>query len=211
MPEARHPTVAQRVVERVAFAALSSDEGVTMRFMVKDHGSLEACQALARSFQQTFSSVRHRARRVSGKLLGEDKSQPRDGMAQGMYDVLSCQRLPLPNGAGWSVLLARASVFLAGFDIIDNATGLPLADIGRERDEKARLVEKFGQSLQKINTGPRLTEAEILRLEELEPGIIEDYGEGKYTLPAREPVLAPSSFDPNNTTEEDMEAWVTKK
>ncbi len=142
MPSPRAYTANMDSIASVADAANASPDGLTVFYYPKDYGSVEGCKAAAVSFQQAFSALRSRARRLSERRLGEDATPPRDSFASGIYDKLVCRRSPLTDNAGWKIELIPARNVLSQMEIIDNATGLPLTTLGSHTDEWTKLLNK---------------------------------------------------------------------
>lgn len=145
MAGARAYTAAYDTVQKAALAALADPDGLTVYFRLDRYPSPEACASASRSFQTVFSSLRARARRLSERRIGDSAAAPpRDTLAQGPFDKLVCQRLPLPNGE-WYVSLVPSHVIMSGLDIVSNSTGQPLTAFGAKQDERTALAVKMAE------------------------------------------------------------------
>lgn len=165
MTEPRALTAAMVNAQRVADAALSTPDGICIYFRTPAQGSLAHCKHLARSFQQSFSSMRSRARRTVENRAhhSNDGIKLRDIFVRGPYDNLACIREELPEDAGWCITVCPSSTILNQFDIIDIATGKPLSNVGAGRDELNIIMEK---ALQRPET---MTIREYDRALEIDP------------------------------------------
>lgn len=161
MPQPNAYMAAFTSVASAADLALDRPEGVTITWTVEEYGDAEVCKSLSRSFQTTFTSLRARTRRTAMVRRGE--ANLRDTDALGPYDKLVCMRAPLAFGAGWSVLLCPSNLMINRLNITDNATGRPVTEIGRERDERNVLFDKA------FNTPELWTDADNARALELDP------------------------------------------
>lgn len=217
MPDARAFSPNMVSPQHVAQAAQARPGGVTLAFRVSVHGSLEECAHRARSFQQSFTSMRARARGLSQKRLGESTS-PRYSMARGPYDDLVCQRRLLPNGEGWAVDIIPSNLTLTSLDIIDRETGLPVDTVDNNSNLIFTLSTKYSNYL--MGKGPSLTmdEEETLKRVAGEDALeeIRSYSSGaSLDAPGNVgEVITPQarrSSDPNDMTEEEMDAWANRK
>ena len=168
MTASRHESPSYAAVRGAADRALNAPQGVTVYFRIADHGTMAQCEHLARGFQVSFTSMRARARRLSAKIRGENPHMM-DSMATGEYDRLVCQRALLPDGGGWSVGLYPTAMMLAGMEIVDNATGQPITDIGKGQTEAEALSERILRALIDKQRPTRPTPEDMKRLWELAP------------------------------------------
>lgn len=217
MPDARAFSPNMVSPQHVAQAAQARPGGVTLAFRVSVHGSLAECAHRARSFQQSFTAMRARARGLSQRKLGESAS-PRYSMARGPYDDLVCQRRILPDGEGWAVDIIPSNLTLTSLDIIDRETGLPVDTVDNNSNMIFVLTTKYTNYL--MGKGPRITadEEETLKRASGEDVLeeIRSYTTGaSLDAPGNPSEVITSqpkrSSDPNDMTEEEMEAWAAKK
>lgn len=131
MPDARITTASIDAVRRVAELALARPDGLAVNFTLADCGTLESCQARSRSFQTSFSSLRARVRRQ----LAANQTNRLDQDIPGRYDRLSCQRVAIPGGNGYQVLLYPVDRLVMELNVTD-MHGMPLEELS---PDKARL------------------------------------------------------------------------
>ena len=123
------PTVITPQMERVrqlADQAKDSREGLTIYFRVSQYGSLEACNSRARGMQSSFSALRAKTRRLAMNM-SQEPSHTRDVMTKGPYDNIACIKSTLPGGDGYSIEFIPNFLYALDLEIVDRATGEPLA------------------------------------------------------------------------------------
>lgn len=201
-------------VQQVASHALDDPSGAAIFFTTAALGSLEAAKHAARSFQQSFTSLRARGRRRSETALGEvarnQASVPRFSDARGMYDALVCQRSPLPDGKGWKVELIPAAAVLATLDIRDRITGEPIT-LGKNEPQWAKTMAlALNKQTRALVTAQMWDEAEREK-----PGMwIANDGSGlpwfyrpaDATAPTPEPYPSHPAYDEPTSAFDDVEA-----
>jgi len=149
-------------VQTAADRALNSAEGITLFFRLDKYGTPQACAQAARAFQNAFCSLRARARKNSERnLLGEGGKNWRPAVsdAAGPYDKIVCERRELPNGE-WKIGLIPSGMYLIDVEIIDNATGEPLEELGASA-EKMNLLNLFLEAASYKRLNPTLADREI--------------------------------------------------
>jgi len=189
MAESRSYSPNYETVRKAADAALMSPDGIAINYRVDAVTPMSACALKARSFQQSFTSLRARMRRLDAKVRGEimEHSVVRDSFARGPYDDLVCQRLPLADEGGWCVTLRHAHVLIDELEIIDIATGQPLSEIGKNKSELEVFYSKA------IHGPSAFTHAERARAMELDPFFWTGSLPGNIGLPP-EPFTPPRWF-----------------
>lgn len=154
MTEPRAFTPAMEAVREIADQALlAGPEGITLYWRCPPF-TLETARLQARSFQQSFTSLRARARRLSA----EDKLA-RDHAGTGTYDRLAAQRGDLPDAAGAYIRLCPARALFEDVEIVSNATGQALRTVGSAKHPGWTLLERASDYMLS-GQGNALTEAE---------------------------------------------------
>lgn len=177
MTAARNFSPSFHSAQAAATAALSSPEGTDIYFRASTLGSADAARVASRRFQVNFCALRARARRVSERNLQQQSA--RDTDARGAYDSLVCNRTPLGEDGSWVVSLIPASLDTSMMEMIDRATGEPVASAGKGQNELAYLATKYLRSLNThADKGPNITRWEYFRLHELDPQFFEEFTPG---------------------------------
>lgn len=148
MSAPRAHTAALERVRKLADLALDDPKGIDISILVSTYGSMDACAQLARSFQQSFTSLRARNRKQ------DNASKLADPVSK--YDALICQRLPMPNDTGWSIRLIREDTNLLGWEITSLATGQPVTQVVSDDDAYERLAAKLQATPQRFTVEDRM-------------------------------------------------------
>lgn len=163
MPAQRGFTANFVAVQAIADQALDHlPEGISLTFLVSEGYTYEDCKSRARSLQQSFAALRARERRLSSQRA-KGEYNARDLVSLGRYDKLACFREVLPDEQGARLVFTSAQSLLDGLVITDNKTGKPLDDLGREADERHKLIQKAVRDWKNFTTQDwdRLTELDL--------------------------------------------------
>lgn len=115
-------TPGMQQVRRVADLVKDRTNGLSVEFLVEEHGSVRNASAAARAFQTAFSSLRAREHRKAQRRAGESANL-RDSDIEGKYDNMSALKRELPNGLGFEVRLVTTTAISLGMRVRDLDTG----------------------------------------------------------------------------------------
>lgn len=118
MARTRTVTAGMEKIRELAILARDSPEGITFKFTVADHGSMEEAGMMARRFQTTFCSMRSADRRSMERIHAAPGL-----VIRSQFDDLSAHRSRMRDNLGWTVSLFKASSAFLNIEMEDVATG----------------------------------------------------------------------------------------
>ena len=207
MPSPLGITAHMHAVREIAQAALDSSHGIQIPFLRASYGSDEAAHAAMRSYQQAFSSLRARARRITLRGTNESRIPLKDSAIRGPFDAIGCHSYQ--TDVGWVLVFQHEAQLLDALDIIDIATGKSVTSLSFEQRE----IEAIGIMLQKhVGANPLTPERELWFMQHMPHA--EEFFAACHTKPRHYPnglpSLAPDEadafrerFDIMNELEED--------
>lgn len=130
-------TASVQVMRKAAQAALADPKGACIEFTLTKYGSLEGAATACRSFQVTFNAMRARERRLKQKHQG-DKSKDTDVKVE--YDQLTCNKIVLPNGQGFGLMMVRANSAALELAIRSLTTGELVEEFSADNKRKDALM-----------------------------------------------------------------------
>lgn len=182
MPASRTTTPAQQRVRDIADQALKEPDGITIWFRTSQYGSLKAANSAALGYQQAFSAMRARARRLAQRQSGEAHDLL-DGFSHGPYDSLAVSKQWLPDDEGVTLIFLPSYAFGMDLEITSNATGEPLAAEDPIFNRCVAIANRFGKVRRESNRDKTLfinplTDDEMRFVWEHSPDTAEFYGFG---------------------------------
>jgi hypothetical protein len=113
-------------VRQLADKAKESSEGVRVFFRASALGSFDAAKSAAHGIQTAFSALRARERRKAQRCNGES-DLVLDPNTRGPYCGIACVKRPLPNREGFSIEFVPEFAHAQDLEVVDIASGQPLA------------------------------------------------------------------------------------
>lgn len=210
MAETRAYSANYHHVQAVAQRALANPSGLIIAWTLDTEPTLEVCKLKARSFQQSFTSFRARDRRMSASNHGESRIPPRDSMAVSDYDRLVCAREMTPSGNGWQIRFIPIADVLKELNIIDPSTGLPLDDIGSNRNEANTLMDEWIELCIHKDTHPPFPDDKLDRLLGFHGHLrneVSAYRDFRDKGVRQAPAAKPPVTDLANLSDDDLAGW----